>query len=70
MRAPVWRVPSRDELVAGYIEEGLTSAELAVRFGIGEARIQPMLVRHGVERRRGGIRAARRGRNVAVGHRS
>jgi len=53
------RVPSRDELVAGYIEEGLTSAELAVRFGISETRIQSMLVRHGVERRRGGIRAAR-----------
>ena len=46
------RVPSRDELVAGYIEEGLTSAELAVRFGISETRIQSMLVRHGVKRRR------------------
>src|SRR5262245_13743326 len=42
------RVPSREELVAGYIKEGLTSAELAVRFGISETRIQATLVRHGV----------------------
>jgi hypothetical protein len=37
----------------------LTSAELADRYGITEARVHSMLCRYGIERRPGGIRPAR-----------
>ena len=47
------RVPSCAELAAGYVDEGLTSAELAVRYGMTEARVHSMLRRCGIERRRG-----------------
>src|SRR3954471_16533115 len=32
------RVPSGEELVAGYVEEGLTSAQLADRYGMTQSR--------------------------------
>ena len=53
------RVPSAEELAAGYVDEGLTSAELADRYGITEARVHSMLCRYGIERRPGGIRPER-----------
>ena len=53
------RIPSAEELAAGYVDEGLTSAELADRYGITEARVHSMLCRYGIERRPGGIRPAR-----------
>ena len=53
------RVPSGEELVAGYVEEGLTSAELAERYGITQTWVHSMLCRYGIERRRAGIRPQR-----------
>jgi len=53
------RTPTRTELAAGYVEQRLTSAELAVRFGISESRVHSLLRRHRIERRPGGIRPER-----------
>ena len=53
------RVPSCAELGAGYVAEGLTSAELADRYAITESRVHSMLRRCGIERRRAGIRPER-----------
>ena len=41
------RAPSGEELVAGYVDEGLTSAELADRFGSTVTRARSMLCRYG-----------------------
>src|SRR5215216_1789082 len=53
------RVPSGEELVTGYVDEGLTSAELADHYGITQSRVHSMLCRYGIERRPGGIRRER-----------
>lgn len=53
------RAPALEELVAGYVDEGLTSAELAARYGITEARVHSRLRRRGVQLRPGGVRPER-----------
>lgn len=53
------RVPSREELAAGYLDERLTMAELAARHQLTEARVLLLLRRFGIERRRSGARPER-----------
>lgn len=53
------RAPTIMELVAGYVDEGLTAAELAGRYGMTESRVYSNLRRRGVQQRRAGIRPER-----------
>ena len=53
------RAPTVEELIAGYINEGLTTAELAARYGVSESRVHARLRRRGVQLRPGGIRPER-----------
>jgi len=53
------RIPSCAELVAGYVGQGLTMAELADRYQLTESRMLLLLRRCGIERRRAGIRPER-----------